>query len=546
MQLKPLSPKIIPFDWQLDASERLLDGMFYNGKPVSPPTNTLELVENNHSSIPSIQEVQLGKLLRAGTGTGKMYMCAQACRTIIERNLLYRDPTTINPFPILWLMPKSVKTQTQRVVSQYGLAGMVMVMSYSELKSSMGEMYVEWVNTPTGEIIPLWKPNMLPGLIICDECQVLKNPNSLQARMIRSLPQTVKSIFASATPFQRVIDSRTLLERVGAKTKYNVLPASSTTSERILANIASPKSVNEYSPIAVERLRTELSGYIVELKNVRFKHPSKTSCVNIYFKNEAERKHYAKIYYRLVEALRKLRASRGNMNNNILILVEMQKMQQAAELLRCNQIAERVVANVGTKAVIVASNFRETLAQTYRFLTIHHKIDPARIAVIQGGQKMEERQLTTDEFQSGKRDICLFTMRSGGVGISLHHDRVTTKPRHIILPPTWSAIDLVQALGRGHRLTSLSTTTQEILWYAETIEERVKQVVQNKVKCLSKAVTAKEQFVSIFEKGIEADLDEQDELAELVESKHHEGEDTESDDVTEDEYALTGEGLSND
>jgi len=135
-------------------------------------------------------------------------------------------------------------------------------------------------------------------------------------------------------------------------------------------------------------------------------------------------------------------------------------------------------------------------------------------------------------------------MRSGGVGVSMHHDRASTKPRHIILPPTWSAIDLVQALGRAHRLTSMSATTQEILWYGGTIEDAVKIKVELKIKCLSKAVTAKEQFVDTFiaqvDKTIEAEklIDESEKLA-------HVGDNIDNDDTDskDEQDAITGEGL---
>ena len=102
----------------------------------------------------------------------------------------------------------------------------------------------------------------------------------------------------------------------------------------------------------------------------------------------------------------------------------------------------------------------------------------------------------------------LLTVAAGGVGISLHHEdtHANAKPRHIILPPTWSAIDLIQCVGRSHRLTSCSNTLQEVIWYKGTIEERVAAVVRNKVACINKAVTAKEQWSSLFAPDIDDDL----------------------------------------
>jgi SNF2 family DNA or RNA helicase len=264
--------------------------------------------------------------------------------------------------------------------------------------------------------------------------------------------------------------------------------------------------------------------------------------VSINFKNAAEQQAYNKLVEDLIAGLNTRKGQ--DRDSYVHFLVEMQKMQQGAELLRCDHIADRVMANTAEKAVIVASNFVDTLRKTYRILTTERGISPDRIAFIVGGQKMEERQKMVDEFQRGKRDILLFTMRSGGVGISLHHDRPETKPRHIILPPTWSAIDLVQALGRAHRLTSLSATTQEILWYANTIEDAVRIKVELKLKCISKAVTAKEQFVDTFVKQIDEQIDAE-KLVETSEQVKHENDNTENDDVdsASEDDSLTGEGL---
>ena len=47
---------------------------------------------------------------------------------------------------------------------------------------------------------------------------------------------------------------------------------------------------------------------------------------------------------------------------------------------------------------------------------------------------------------------------------------------------------------------------QEVIWYKGTIEERVAAVVKNKVACINKAVTAKEQWSSLFAPDEEDDL----------------------------------------
>jgi SNF2 family DNA or RNA helicase len=139
-------------------------------------------------------------------------------------------------------------------------------------------------------------------------------------------------------------------------------------------------------------------------------------------------------------------------------------------------------------------------------LTKTFNVDESRIGYVTGGQTPEKRQRDVDAFQRGEKDYMLLTVAAGGVGISLHHETEKARPRHIILPPTWSAIDLIQCVGRSHRITSMSNTLQEILWYRNTIEEQVAAVVKNKVSCINKAVTAKEQWASLFAPDVGDDL----------------------------------------
>lgn len=443
-----------------------------------------------------------GVVLRGGTGLGKMYICAQVIRQMHERGLVVAPENSVFPFLALWLCPKSIKTQTLRTLKECGIAHLVMVMTYGQLKSSDGtQMFLSYKTELVGGqpvIIPEWNPLMKPWAIVCDEIQVLKNPESLQSKTVRYAPEESLWLGASATPWQRVADARTTVERCKVVTQYNALPATRNTAPAILREIASPKSPVEYSPSAAKRLRDALEDYIVELKGVRFKYQTKTTFEPIHFKSVDQRRAYEFAYQEYLEELRKKGQSKSH--GSMAILVAMQKFQQKAEWLRCDQLAERTMQRVREgKQVIVGSNYVETCRQVWRFLQ-KFGFDMSRVVFVVGGQKEDERQKMIDKFQAGEADVILLTVRSGGVGLSLHHDRPSTRPRHVIIPIPWSAIDLVQFLGRGHRLTSMSHTTQESLYYLDTIESnKVVPVLQNKVKCLSKTVTAKEQFTTLFE-----------------------------------------------
>ena len=140
-----------------------------------------------------------------------------------------------------------------------------------------------------------------------------------------------------------------------------------------------------------------------------------------------------------------------------------------------------------------------------------------------GPQDYRQRQEEIDRFQGGRSLYCLFNFKSGGVGLSLHHSddmlpdekkvrrkdgsgyayvedipSIPTRPRVCYLTPTYSAIELVQGLGRCPRITSLSDTIQNLVFYRGTIEEKVAAIVSLKLKCLSKVVRCKEDWSDVI------------------------------------------------
>ena len=164
-----------------------------------------------------------------------------------------------------------------------------------------------------------------------------------------------------------------------------------------------------------------------------------------------------------------------------------------------------------------------------------------------GPQSLPERQKEIDKFQLGRTNKCFYTFKAGGVGLSVHHcDELTkdwnrnhpdfenwykmiqslpekqrpkpgkvrrkesgyafvedipfipTRPRRTKVTPTWSAVELVQGLGRAPRLTSLSDTEQVLVFLNGTIEGRVAQIVSMKLRCLGKVVRQKESWQDVI------------------------------------------------
>lgn len=498
---------------------------------------------------------QQGIALKAGTGVGKMYMTCQAIRNSVENGSLMalkQGFSSYNPFPVLIIVPASIQIQWQRTLKIYGVDHLCHIISYGGLRSSKGEVFMQWVTTIVNgvEVIkPIWNPLMCPALIIIDEFQNCRNEDTAQSRAVRAIPSHIKLVMMSATFGTRVCEHRILLEKCAVVSEYNSVPVTQETSHELMMNIAHPRHPTTLSPSSMRRLRKVLEPYSIDVKGVRFKCRAKSTCTLTDFSNAEMRKLYDIAYEEYLEERRK---TNPNDPAGVRALwVAWLKFRERAEILRAPILADMAVKSIKEgKQVIIGSNFVDTLRLIKILLVKEHDFNPLKIGVITGTRSKNERQKDIDAFQAGDKDVMLLMMRSGGVGLSLHHATLDVgRPRHIILPPTWSAIDLVQALGRAHRITSCSDTTQEIIWFKGTIEERVASKVRLKLSCLKEAVEMKEQWVSMANKmmGVEA-LDEFDEAGDTIETmgddavviKEDSGED--NDEVNDE---ITGDGLEN-
>lgn len=162
------------------------------------------------------------------------------------------------------------------------------------------------------------------------------------------------------------------------------------------------------------------------------------------------------------------------------VFAEIMKTRRMTEILKVPTLLEMIkdLYEEGISPVVFV-NFQETMAALQNRLVDYGDV----VGVIKGGQSARERQLHIDEFQANTRRIMLVNLAAGNAGISLH-DLDGRFPRHSILCPSFSAINLVQALGRCHRVEGKSPVIQKIMFAAQTIEEKICQRVRVKLENL--------------------------------------------------------------
>jgi hypothetical protein len=158
--------------------------------------------------------------------------------------------------------------------------------------------------------------------------------------------------------------------------------------------------------------------------------------------------------------------------------------RRKAEILKVSIFCEMIedLFDEG-KSVVLFANFQDTITAVAKRLERSKKFR-GQIGYVVGGQSENVRETSISDFQSNKKRVMLTNIAAGGVAISLH-DLEGNHPRASVVSPTWSAVQMLQALGRVWRAGGKSKSYQRIVYAAGCIEETICRRVQDKLTCLS-------------------------------------------------------------
>lgn len=165
----------------------------------------------------------------------------------------------------------------------------------------------------------------------------------------------------------------------------------------------------------------------------------------------------------------------------------MTKARRHTELLKVPTMVEMIedLFDEGISPVVFV-NFTDTVEAIEKQLKKNKKFD-GLIAKIVGGQTDKQRQADIDGFQNDSKRIMIANLAAGNAGVSLH-DLNGNFARGSIISPSYSAINMLQALGRIHRAEGKTPCIQKIMFAAGTIEEEACRRVQcklNNLECLN-------------------------------------------------------------
>lgn len=385
------------------------------------------------------------------TGTGKTYQVLAAARDL-----------GISP---LVVCPKAVIPSWHRVAEHLGVE-LLGVVNYEKIRTGNTE-WGHW--SGPGKRFFRWDAANTP-LVVWDEAHYTRNETSQNSRMlVGARRDRVKNIVLSATMAETPLHLKAAGFALGL---HNGVDFREWTKD-----FGCGKSY--------ETGRWEFSGGIADLRklhNLLFPHrgvrvrredlgdafPETQVTAELFQLDRAGR--LAAIYQELANTY-------GQQADEAeTALVAQLRLRQELELLKVPLIASLARDAVAEgQHVAIFVNFTPPLEALCKLLGTD--------CCIHGGQSPDVRQKNIDAFQSDRSPVIVCNLVAGGVGIGLH-DTHGRHPRLSLICPTFSAVQLRQALGRVHRAGSLSKSIQRIVLVAGGVEEHIQKKLKSKLKRL--------------------------------------------------------------
>lgn len=403
------------------------------------------------------------------TGTGKTYVACWVAKMINN--------------PVFVICPKVVIDSWKNTLAEFGIDGTVI--NYEMLvrggtdyfvpKSKYAENHYDYsVNIPQS------------SLVIMDECHKCKGYNSKNSYLMMALKDNRnKMLLLSATAATNPLEMRAL----GYSTKLHNLKNFKQWA------VDCGAFVNQFGGLSIDIGQKESIQKMSQIHDILFNEhgvagrmrrgdfgtifPDNQVIPDVFCMGTNTAK-INKVYEEMeIELARLEKQSESYSQHHFAVMM---KARRKTELLKVPSMVDFVedLYNEGISPVLFL-NFNDSVAALKN--KINKKLHD-KIGMIVGGQNAKKRKNDIDSFNRDEKRIMIVNLRAGNAGISLH-DLNGKFPRHSLISPSFSAIDMLQSLGRIHRAEGKTPCVQKIMFAANTIEENACRKVKAKLNNLS-------------------------------------------------------------
>ena len=410
-------------------------------------------------------------------GTGKSYAAAAIARH-------YKDS------PVIIVCPKTVIPTWGKVLEKFGVTARL-ITNYEKLcRGNTANLIYEkrkdydhkW------ELIKLKFPRN--SLFILDEFHVCKGQNSLNAGFGIALKNELtkkkyKILTLSATQACSVLDMksygylvdlhklhdyRKFCLEFGAKhAGFGGLSFDTEDKDTQQKMVKCHNIIFNEKQIAHRLTRNEMKGYF----------PDNEIIADSY--DMGNGKKIQSIYDEMDYEIAKLEERTSDYAQHVLALII--AARRKVELLKIPTFVDMTQdLRDEKKSVVLFLNFTDSIeAAGSRLAKIYGR---DKIGYVYGGVNSLQKIKHIDDFQANRTKILIVNLRAGGSSINLH-DLHGDNPRASLINPSWSAIHLMQAVGRISRAEAKTPAYQRVIFAADSIEENICKRVQSKINNLS-------------------------------------------------------------
>jgi superfamily II DNA or RNA helicase len=429
------------------------------------------------------------------TGTGKTFCAAGAAR---EMNC-----------PVFVICPKPVMPAWKDVLSQFGIEKPIIRNYESLIRGNRRSYYTSWETEEVkkaGKIVKhqnLRFNSRVPAntLFIFDEVHRCKATDSINSELLMTIrDQGFKVLKVSASAATNPVEmkafgyvsrlhnykdgngfKRGFATQYGAQWtgKFGQMMFDPTSEEAQVGMYALNKYLYKEQKCASRIRISDLGKKFPENKTMAtaLDCGANTSKIN-------------KVYEIMEYELAMLEEDSARYSDHIFAI--MTRARRQSELLKIPTFVDACETHIRDgKSIAIFLNFSDSIDScikkleskfgTKKFTREHGEI---KIGAIRGGQTAKQREEIRKGFQDDEYRIVVCNIAAGGTGIGLH-DLTGDHARVSLISPNFSAVQLLQALGRVWRAGSKTKSQQHIIFAAKTIEDQACERVQARLNNLA-------------------------------------------------------------
>jgi superfamily II DNA or RNA helicase len=451
---------------------------------VNPPEGLQAELRNYQNKglswLQFLREYRFGGILADDMGLGK------TIQTLAH--LLLEKQSGRMQQPTLIVAPTSLMSNWRREAEKFTPELKVLVLQGTERKERFALISDYDLVLTTYPLLPRDEEVLLAEgyyYLILDEAQIVKNPKSLAARIVRRI-NAEHRLCLTGTPLENH------LGELWAQYDF-LMPGFLGDQTFFKKHYQTPIEVNG-DPDLKAKLSKRLEPFLLRRtkKDVVEELPDKTEMIRSVPLYDKQAALYESIRISMEKKVRDAIAEKGLARSHITILDALLKLRQTCCDPRTLNLAEAKKVKESAKLDLLMELIPELLEEGRKILLfsqftkmlalIETELKAQKISYTKLTGQTRKRDEVIEQFKSGQVDLFLISLKAGGVGLNL-----TEADTVIIYDPWWNPAVEAQAADRAHRIGQDKAVFVYKLITENTVEEKI-LAMQEKKRRLSESI----------------------------------------------------------